>query len=124
MTKIPYADAMIVWEPSISPEPTAGEMHVIHVITDRAAYRKRLEGLGCSFGNCNASWMKAKGSDRAREMLYALLAVIEDGIDPARAHRELMKIDAYSELVGPCVFFRVEPDEDSEFSDHKKWQQQ
>lgn len=112
VSKIPYADAMIVWEPSISPEPPAGEMHVIHAITDKAAYRKRLESLGCSFGNCSARWVKAKGPERAREMLYALLAVLEDGIDPARAHRELMKIDAYSDLVGDVEFFEVERDEE------------
>jgi hypothetical protein len=108
MTKIPYADAMIVWEPSGSCESTAGEMHVI---TDKDIFRDRLHLLGCSLGNCTEPWGRAKGFERAKELLLVLLAVIEDGIDPAIAHRELMKIDVYSEMIGPCVFFRFEPEE-------------
>lgn len=111
MISIPYLEAMIVWETNRSGEPNAGE---IHVINDREAGLRKYDRLGCSLGSCTSTWSNARGHDRMREVFHVFMAVLEDGIDPKRAHSEFMKIDVYRDMCGRYSFFGIKAREDAE----------
>lgn len=85
---------MVAWTPS---DLEGGPAICVGPWPDRTGWSDRFEFTA---GNCD---LDRHGWERGRQLLAMMLdfhgAVVCDGIPPADAHREFLKIDAYGDLL-------------------------